>query len=107
MILSDSGQWVTLLRFEWEWGGLVIGVLFGFALHLVYGGNNPVIKTSVAWFNIVGNGYVRLLQMIVMQLVFVSILNSVAKLHIIIRKNQRTNTGYPAVNHPDRSADRR
>ncbi len=20
MILSDSGQWVTLLRFEWEWG---------------------------------------------------------------------------------------
>lgn len=61
--------------------GLVIGVLFGFALHLVYGGNNPVIKASVAWFNIVGNGYVQLLQMIVMPLVFVSILNSVAKLH--------------------------
>lgn len=61
--------------------GLVIGVLFGFALHLVYGGNNPIIKASVAWFNIVGNGYVQLLQMIVMPLVFVSILNSVAKLH--------------------------
>ncbi len=61
--------------------GLVIGVLFGFALHLVYGDNNPVIKASVAWFNIVGNGYVQLLQMIVMPLVFVSILNSVAKLH--------------------------
>ncbi|QZN97742.1 L-cystine transporter [Symbiopectobacterium purcellii] len=61
--------------------GLVIGVLFGLALHLVYGGNNPVIKASVAWFNIVGNGYVQLLQMIVMPLVFVSILNSVAKLH--------------------------
>ncbi len=20
VILSDSGKWVTLLRFEWEWG---------------------------------------------------------------------------------------
>lgn len=61
--------------------GLVIGVLFGFALHLVYGGNNPLVKASVAWFNIVGNGYVQLLQMIVMPLVFVLILNLVAKLH--------------------------
>lgn len=61
--------------------GLVVGVLFGLALHLVYGSDNPVIKASVAWFNIVGNGYVQLLQMIVMPLVFVSILNSVAKLH--------------------------
>ncbi len=23
MILSDSGKWVTLLRFEWEWGFLI------------------------------------------------------------------------------------
>ncbi|RLM18622.1 L-cystine transporter tcyP [Brenneria alni] len=61
--------------------GLIIGVLFGLALHLIYGGDNPVIRQSVAWFNIVGNGYVQLLQMIVMPLVFVSILNSVAKLH--------------------------
>ncbi|PWC12161.1 L-cystine transporter [Brenneria corticis] len=61
--------------------GLVIGVLFGLALHLIYGGDNPVIRQSVAWFNIVGNGYVQLLQMIVMPLVFVSILSSVAKLH--------------------------
>lgn len=61
--------------------GLVLGVLFGLALHLIYGSDNPVIKASVAWFNIVGNGYVQLLQMIVMPLVFVSILNSVAKLH--------------------------
>ncbi|HEE5816795.1 TPA: L-cystine transporter, partial [Acinetobacter baumannii] len=33
------------------------------------------------WFNIVGNGYVKLLQMVVMPLVFVSILGAVAKLH--------------------------
>lgn len=61
--------------------GLVVGVLFGLALHLIYGGDNPVIKQSISWFNIVGNGYVQLLQMIVMPLVFISILNSVAKLH--------------------------
>ncbi|MBN3253502.1 L-cystine transporter [Pectobacterium brasiliense] len=61
--------------------GLVAGVLFGLALHLIYGGYNPVVKQSISWFNIVGNGYVQLLQMIVMPLVFISILNSVAKLH--------------------------
>ncbi|MGM3175456.1 L-cystine transporter [Dickeya lacustris] len=61
--------------------GLVVGVLFGLVLHLIYGGDHPVIKQSIAWFNIVGNGYVQLLQMIVMPLVFVSILNSVARLH--------------------------
>ncbi|MFP1742758.1 L-cystine transporter [Lonsdalea quercina] len=61
--------------------GLVLGVLLGLGLHLVYGNNAPVIAQSIAWFNIVGNGYVQLLQMVVMPLVFVSILSSVAKLH--------------------------
>ncbi|ACS85830.1 L-cystine transporter [Musicola paradisiaca] len=61
--------------------GLVVGILFGLALHLIYGDNNPVVKQSILWFNIVGNGYVQLLQMIIMPLVFVSILNSVARLH--------------------------
>ncbi|MGL4196006.1 MAG: cation:dicarboxylate symporter family transporter, partial [Edwardsiella piscicida] len=61
--------------------GLVIGVLFGLALQLIYGADSPVLKHSIAWFNIVGNGYVQLLQMIVMPLVFVSILSAVVKLH--------------------------
>ncbi|WON78795.1 L-cystine transporter [Serratia sp. UGAL515B_01] len=61
--------------------GLVIGVVFGLALQLIYGADNPILKTSISWFNIVGNGYVQLLQMIVMPLVFVSILSAVAKLH--------------------------
>ncbi|WP_395755046.1 L-cystine transporter [Edwardsiella ictaluri] len=61
--------------------GLVIGVLFGLALQLIYGADNPVLKSSIAWFNIIGNGYVRLLQMIVMPLVFISILSAVVKLH--------------------------
>ena len=61
--------------------GLVVGVLFGLALHIIYGENSPVIKESVSWFNLVGNGYVQLLQMIVMPLVFASILSAVARLH--------------------------
>ncbi|MFV9671084.1 L-cystine transporter [Pantoea sp. ARC607] len=61
--------------------GLVIGVLFGLVLQLIYGENSAVVKASISWFNIVGNGYVQLLQMVVMPLVFVSILSAVARLH--------------------------
>ncbi|MDE1187470.1 MAG: L-cystine transporter [Pantoea sp.] len=61
--------------------GLVFGVLFGLALQTLYGENSPVVKASISWFNIVGNGYVQLLQMIVMPLVFASILSAVARLH--------------------------
>lgn len=42
--------------------GLFMGVLFGLGLQLVYGSDNPVLKDSISWFNIVGNGYVQLLQ---------------------------------------------
>ncbi|PLR41547.1 L-cystine transporter [Chimaeribacter californicus] len=61
--------------------GLVLGVLFGLGLQAVYGSDSETLKTSISWFNIVGNGYVQLLQMIVMPLVFASILSAVAKLH--------------------------
>ncbi|MFS2223696.1 L-cystine transporter [Pantoea sp. B65] len=61
--------------------GLLLGVVFGLALQLIYGENSAVVKESIGWFNIVGNGYVQLLQMIVMPLVFASILSAVARLH--------------------------
>ncbi|MEY8710269.1 L-cystine transporter tcyP [Mangrovibacter phragmitis] len=61
--------------------GLVLGVFFGLGLQLIYGDNSAVLRQSVQWFNIVGNGYVQLLQMIVMPLVFASILSAVARLH--------------------------
>lgn len=60
---------------------LVLGVLFGAALHTVYGDNNPVLKNTIGWLDLVGNGYVQLLQMIVMPLIFASILSAVARLH--------------------------
>ncbi|MDF0605845.1 L-cystine transporter [Neisseriaceae bacterium TC5R-5] len=61
--------------------GLGVGVLFGLALQAIYGADNPILKDSISWFNIVGNGYVQLLQMIVMPLVLASILSAVARLH--------------------------
>nr|BFE93268.1 cystine/sulfocysteine:cation symporter [Pseudomonas brassicacearum subsp. brassicacearum] len=60
---------------------LVLGVVFGLALHTIYGAGNPVLKASIGWFDLVGNGYVQLLQMIVIPLVFASILSAVARLH--------------------------
>lgn len=61
--------------------GLSLGVVFGLGLHLVYGSESAVLAESIQWFNVVGNGYVKLLQMVVMPLVFVSILSAVLKLH--------------------------
>ncbi|PKH26495.1 L-cystine transporter [Enterobacterales bacterium CwR94] len=61
--------------------GLVVGVVFGLGLHTIYGADSPILKDSISWFNIVGNGYVQLLQMIIMPLVFASILSAVARLH--------------------------
>ncbi|AZL71129.1 MULTISPECIES: L-cystine transporter [Pseudomonas] len=61
--------------------GLALGVGFGLALHTVYGAGHPVLKATIAWLDLVGNGYVGLLQMIVMPLIFASILSAVARLH--------------------------
>lgn len=61
--------------------GLCLGVVFGLLLHVVYGTGSSVLQESVQWFNLVGKGYVKLLQMVVMPLVFVSILGAVIKLH--------------------------
>lgn len=61
--------------------GLILGTLFGIALQLVYGTGSETIQTTASWIDIVGGGYVRLLQMIVMPLVFVAILGAVSRLH--------------------------
>ena len=53
--------------------GLVVGILYGAILQLLYGMASPVIKDANTWFAIIGSGYVRLLKMIVIPLIFVSI----------------------------------
>lgn len=59
---------------------LVLGVLLGAAAQVVYGLGSATVTQTVAWVNVVGSGYVRLLQMIVAPLVLVSILAAVTKL---------------------------
>ncbi|MDF2679565.1 MAG: sodium:dicarboxylate symporter [Brevibacillus sp.] len=59
--------------------GLGLGIVFGLLLQFVYGSGAEVIKLSVDWFNIAGNGYIKLLQMVVMPLVFISILSAFTK----------------------------
>ncbi len=61
---------------------LGVGIVFGFGIQFVYGANSEVITSSIDWFNIVGSGYVKLLQMIVMPLVFISILGAFTKLKL-------------------------
>jgi uncharacterized protein len=61
---------------------LGLGIVFGFIIHLIYGTTHEVTVNSIDWFNIVGGGYVRLLQMVVMPLVFVSIVGAFTKLKL-------------------------
>lgn len=58
------------------------GIVFGVLLHLVYGTHSNVITSTSDWFNIVGQGYVALLQMIVMPLIFISIVAAFTKIQI-------------------------
>lgn len=59
--------------------GLLLGLAFGAVLQTAF--EQPIINGTLDWINVVGNGYVRLLQMIVMPLVFVSILSAVARIN--------------------------
>ncbi|MEH7012934.1 L-cystine transporter [Neobacillus niacini] len=62
--------------------GLGLGLIFGFIIHLIYGIDSEVTTSTIEWFNIVGSGYVKLLQMVVMPLVFISIVGAFTKLKL-------------------------
>ena len=59
--------------------GLLLGLVGGALLQSL--GEQETVKTALDWINLVGSGYVRLLQMIVMPLVFVSILSAITRLN--------------------------
>ncbi|WML28911.1 L-cystine transporter [Neobacillus sp. OS1-32] len=61
---------------------LGLGIVFGLVLHLIYGVTSKVTTGSINWFSIVADGYVKLLQMIVMPLVFISIVGAFTKLKL-------------------------
>ena len=60
--------------------GLGLGVLLGGAMHLSYGVGSPITKLTNSYLDIVGTGYVKLLQMIVIPLIMVSIVGAILKL---------------------------
>ena len=60
--------------------GMGLGIALGAAIHWVYGVESPVIKDTNAYLDIVGSGYVKLLQMIVIPLIMVSIVAAIVKL---------------------------
>ncbi|EDK13955.1 proton glutamate symport protein [Haemophilus influenzae 22.4-21] len=57
----------------------MLGLLFGAVLQSAF--EKPLLDKTLDWINVVSNGYVRLLQMIVMPLVFVSILSAIARIN--------------------------
>ncbi len=59
---------------------LGLGVLLGAAFQLMYGSSSPVVTQTNAYLDIIGTGYVQLLQMIVMPLIMVSIVGAILKL---------------------------
>jgi L-cystine uptake protein TcyP (sodium:dicarboxylate symporter family) len=60
--------------------GLGLGVLLGAAFQGVYGLGSPVIAQTDAWLDLIGSGYVKLLQMIIIPLIMVSIIQAILKL---------------------------
>lgn len=54
-------------------GALVLGLIFGAALQVIFGYNSSIVKAAIDWIAVIGSGYVRLLRMIVMPLIFISI----------------------------------
>ena len=61
--------------------GLGLGILFGAALQLIYGVNSAQIIKTTEYLDLVGSGYVKLLQMIVIPLIMVSIVSAILKLN--------------------------
>jgi Predicted Na+/dicarboxylate symporter len=60
--------------------GLFAGIIFGGLLQLIFGTGHEVVVKSLDWIKVVGNGYVSLLQMLIMPLVFVSIVSAFTRM---------------------------
>lgn len=59
---------------------LFVGIVFGGILQLIFGNDHAVVLQSLDWIKVVGNGYVSLLQMLIMPLVFVSIVSAFTRM---------------------------
>lgn len=59
---------------------LGLGVLLGAGLQALHGAASPTIVATNAWLDVIGSGYVKLLQMIIIPLIMVSIVGAILKL---------------------------
>ena len=63
--------------------GLLIGTVYGFYLQFVFGSGAEVTGQTIEWTNIIANGYVNLLRLIIMPLVLVMMIAAVLKVQEI------------------------
>ena len=61
---------------------LALGILLGVGLQIIYGVGAEELTETMPWYNIIGSGYVKLLQMISMPLIFISILAAFTKVTV-------------------------
>lgn len=61
---------------------LVLGIVFGTVLQLMYGADSAIVGQAIDWVNIVGDGYIALLQMLIIPLIFVSLVGAFTKLTV-------------------------
>jgi L-cystine uptake protein TcyP (sodium:dicarboxylate symporter family) len=60
--------------------GLGFGVVLGAVFQMAYGVGSPIITDTNAYIDVIGTGYVKLLQMIVIPLIMVSLISAILKL---------------------------
>ena len=77
---------------------LGLGILLGIGLQFVYGVNNGALTETMPWYNIVGSGYVKLLQMISMPLIFISILAAFTKVTVGKNFGKSASNNFNSVN---------
>lgn len=56
--------------------GLGLGILFGAVIQMFFGADGSTTAMAIEWIDVVGSGYVRFLQMLVMPLIFVSLVRA-------------------------------
>lgn len=76
---------VNLHRRHWGFNklvflALVLGIIGGSLIQILYGPISQTTSAAIDWINIVGNGYIALLQMLVIPLVFVSLVGAFTRL---------------------------
>ncbi|MEZ5491317.1 MAG: cation:dicarboxylase symporter family transporter [Gammaproteobacteria bacterium] len=63
--------------------GLIAGAVLGLFLQVAYGGSTEVMQGTLEWTNVVANGYVNLLRMIIMPLILITMIAAVLRVEEI------------------------